>query len=57
MDLRPDKKRRIKKFFFNDNFKDGIFSNIDEYDYKIIIKFKYSYIKKKKFKWFCKEID
>ena len=46
MDLRPDKKEG-KKFFFNDNFKDGIFSNMDEYDYKIIIEFKYSHIKRK----------
>ena len=46
MDLRPDKKEG-KKFFFNDNFKDGIFSNMDEYDYKIIITFKYSHIKRK----------
>ena len=56
MDLRPDKKEG-KKFFFNDNFKDGIFSNMDEYDYKIIIEFKYSHIKKKINKCFCKEID
>ena len=49
MDLRPNKKEE-KKSFFNDNFKDGIFSNIDECDYKIIIKFKYSYIKRKKIK-------
>ena len=57
MDLRPDKKRRKKNSIFNDNNKNGTFSNIDEYDYKIIIKFKYSYIKRKKIKWFCKEID
>ena len=49
MDLRPDKKEE-KKSIFNDNFKDGIFSNMDEYDYKIIIKFKYSHVKRKKFK-------
>ena len=33
------------------------FSNMYEYDYKIIIKFKYNHIKRKKIKWFCKEID
>ena len=34
MDLRPNKKEE-KKIFFHDNFKDGIFSNMDEYDYKL----------------------
>ena len=57
MDLRPDKKRRKKNSIFNNNNKNGTFSNMDEYDYKIIIKFKYSHIKKKKINWFCKEID
>ena len=57
MDLRPDKKRRKKIPFNINNNKNGTFSNMDEYDYKIIIKFKYSYIKRKKIKWFCKEID
>ena len=55
MDLRPDKKEG-KKFFFNDNFKDGIFSNMDEYDYKIIIEFKYSHIKKKLINVFARKL-
>ena len=50
MDLRPDKKRRKKIPFNINNNKNGTFSNMDEYDYKIIIKFKYSYIKRKKIK-------
>ena len=40
-------KKKKTKSIFNDNFKDGIFSNMDEYDYKIIIEFKYGHIKRK----------